>query len=243
MVKLDLEKELLSQNKRIATPKELLLIKEYETHTNLVHNDALARLGLNETVKTGKLLKEEVDFKKKETFAFDQNRVFHISQIKSICEKYHLKFLPIRYYNGRVDVDLPKKIVHFEAAYNVRCNLLNTRIIAPKESFKLEERPRDPLMFYEINSEYFYLIHKWGTDLNVTRRLLPILSSLWATWLLLAFVLPLPVLFFGNVGQIIYAILSGVTSLYIGVFNTASFDESDKIRLVKKCKWNSHFND
>lgn len=53
----------------------------------------------------------------------------------------------------------------------------NTFIMAPKESFNLQARPKDPLFFYKINDEYYYLIHKWGNDLSITRRLKGFFSS------------------------------------------------------------------
>jgi hypothetical protein len=41
------------------------------------------------------------------------------------------------------------------------------RICAPKESFELKERPMDPLMFYPLGDDNFYLVHKWGSDISV----------------------------------------------------------------------------
>lgn len=53
----------------------------------------------------------------------------------------------------------------------------NSFIMAPEESFNLEEKPKDPLLFYKINDEYYYLIHKWGNDLSIGRRLKSVLSG------------------------------------------------------------------
>ena len=45
------------------------------------------------------------------------------------------------------------------------------KIIAPSKLFKLENSD-DPLLFVPIGNDYFYLVHKWGNDLNPFRKLL-----------------------------------------------------------------------
>ena len=60
MTQINLEKQLNKENKKLATPKELLQINEYDKHAGLVDNDVLSRIGLNDQVKAGKSLKEAV---------------------------------------------------------------------------------------------------------------------------------------------------------------------------------------
>lgn len=187
MITINLEKELLKQNKKIVTDAQLLHINEYEKVADNFNDNTLERIGIM-TAKIGKEVKNSIDASKLETEMFNQDRVFHISQIEEICNKYYLKFLPTCLYKGSIDKDLPFKINNFETAYKVKCfsrereynweeNKGNTFIIAPSESFKLQARPLDPLLFYKINDEYYYLIHKWGNDLNIFRRLKAIFSS------------------------------------------------------------------
>lgn len=175
---INLEKELLSQNKKLATPESLLAIQEYEKHEALVEDDSLSRIGITDSLNKGRSEKIKINALKEQTLRFDKYRVFHISQIKSICIKYALRFLPSCLYKGTIDKELPFKINAFEAMYNIKCKSCkttlggikgNTFIIAPPESFKLQEKPKDPLLFYQINDEYYYLIHKWGNDLNWLR--------------------------------------------------------------------------
>lgn len=226
---INLEKELIRQNRKLVMPEELLAIQEFERNAGLLQNDALERVGLTTQIKKGKEIKERLNSKRKETAGFKQERVFHISQIESLCKKYDLRFLPSVLFKGHLDANLATKIVNFEAAYSVTCRggsedyvndsftfpsfsfafeafkipsylfggeeisreeqkkierareeakelerknrIPNTFIVAPAENFALQERPKDPLFFYEINDEYFYLIHKWGNDLNVFRRI------------------------------------------------------------------------
>lgn len=181
-MKVNLEKELIRQNRKIAAPAELLLINEYDRlGSEIATSETLSKIGINSAVKEGKEIKEKVISLKQQTEKFNQDRVFHVSQIRSICKRYYLKFLPSSMYKGSIDPQLPAKISQFEIAYSETVDLNNCFIAAPPSSFNLEERPKDPLLFYKINAEYYYLVHKWGRDLSVTRRLLPLFSSTFAT--------------------------------------------------------------
>lgn len=113
MITINLEKSLIRENKKLNTPKELLLIKEYDKFTELADNDVLSRVGLNKTLISGKGIKNRIDNSFEETKRFNQNRVFHISQIKSICDKYYLRFLSTEKYNGIIDDQLPIKNLSF----------------------------------------------------------------------------------------------------------------------------------
>lgn len=177
MITINLEKSLIKENKKLVMPEELLFINEYDKFAPLVENDALSRVGLNRALKKGQDIKNRMNQKLEKTKAFAQDRVFHISQIEGVCKKYRLRFLPAQKYRGVIDKDLANRILTFEVAYNLKCNEHNTKIIAPMESFKLEKKPKDPLMFYEINNEYFYLIHKWGNDLHLSRAILPLFEN------------------------------------------------------------------
>lgn len=213
-MKINLEKELIKANKKLATPEELLILTEYEKNGALLKDDSLKRVGLTQNLKKGNEIKTKAEKLKAETLKFDQSRVFHISQIKETCMKYYLRFLPSIHYKGTLDKELPFKINAFEAAYQVKCQcdrnevgpiefqfyihidpvtgnqelrnifgsemktpIQNTFIMAPKSSFELQEVPKDPLFFYKINEEYYYLIHKWGNDLNIGRRVIGFFSD------------------------------------------------------------------
>lgn len=195
---MDLEKELIKSNKVLITDEELLYVKQYDTHSNLPDANVLERLGISKNIDTGRYIRDKNKNNKLDTSKFNQERVFHISQIESVCRKYRLKFLPIGYYNGEIDKDLPNRISTFEIAYDVQLTKgdkdldrngmvifegCNAFIVAPAMSFSLQENPKDPLLFYKINSEYYYLIHKWGNDLSVSRRLLALFESGWFSYI------------------------------------------------------------
>lgn len=217
MFTINLEKELINQKASLVTPEELLYIKEYEKLEKLnIDTSVYERLGI-ETVKQGKGKKIGMDQLKKDTLKFDQSRVFHISQIKETCDKYYLRFLPSCLYKGAVDDQLPLKIQTFETAHRVRLDGgekrlrrftygiavddCNAFIMAPASSFKLQERPKDPLLFYKINKEYYYLIHKWGNDLSIANRIKGLWHSTTPVALLYILFIVFTIIWFALIGD------------------------------------------
>jgi hypothetical protein len=240
MTTINLEKTLIRENQKLATPKELLLIGEYDKFTQLAENDALSRIGLNRAIKEGGLTKNRIGQKIQETTKYSKERVFHISQIKAICEKYYLRFLRAEYYKGIIDNELPDRITNFEAAYNIKCTSRNTMIVAPIESFELQKKPKDPLLFYQINDEYFYLIHKWGNDLNILRRLKAIYSNVFISLLTACILFPLPLLLIPKAELIVYIIVGGVILVFFGIWDLMSIDD-EGMRFYTKNEWDSSY--
>ena len=74
-------------------------------------------------------------------------------------------------YSGHVCPELPSKIQSFEQLYDVKVESWLSFICAPPENFVLTKVEDDPLFFYKINAEYFFLIHKWGDDLSPMRAI------------------------------------------------------------------------
>jgi hypothetical protein len=70
-----------------------------------------------------------------------------------------------------MDPVLPHKIRDFQDEHKIPTYHLKIHIVAPKESFQLEEKPKDPLAFIELSTGDYYLLHKWGNDLSFTRRI------------------------------------------------------------------------
>ena len=227
---INLEQALLNENiKTVLTPNELLQIKQYDTIGQIEDNNVFYRLGLDKNIQAGRTIKAISDNNLKEIGKFDSKRVFHISQIEKICNKYMLKFLPIKYFCGEIDVDLPQKVLNFELIYGKSVSEANSYIIAPQSSFKLEERPKDPLLFYKINEEYYYLIHKWGNDLSIFNRF----KAIWNKYpksIVSSLVALIPICFglnlFTFMLTIIYLICFGV--YYI----TDSFEDAFKLKFI-----------
>jgi hypothetical protein len=163
-MKIDLEKEILSEdNKRqLALLEEAKKILEHDKHDSVSKIFASARQ-MSETVL--------FDSKIFEVFGSD---VVSETHIKKIAYKYHLKFLPVYAgYKGSVGPNTGSKITEFEKKFELAFNTNPTKtdyfILAPAASFNLQEKPKDPLLFYKAAKDLYILIDKWGNDLSVTR--------------------------------------------------------------------------
>lgn len=99
----------------------------------------------------------------------DSDKIFHVSQIKNVCIDYRLRFLDTKYFKGKIPVEAFSKIRELEKEHNTE--LKGFKIIAPSKLFKLEDKD-DPLLFAPMGNDYYYLIHKWGNDLNPFRKLM-----------------------------------------------------------------------
>lgn len=236
----NIEKKLLKENQKLATPEELLVIKEFERVGKVDNSAILSRLGMDRNIKQGAYKKQEIHQLKKQTDKFDQARVFHISQIESICNKYYLKFLPAERFRGSIDADLPQKLTTFEVAHGEKLNPINSYIIAPERSFELEEKPKDPLFFFKINSEYYYLIHKWGNDLNIFRRILPLLSRNDFTFFSQLIVLTSIPIFLGLFVNPYLGFIGVGSFFFMVVFLLASIDR-DRYSYLPKNEYDSKF--
>lgn len=242
MATVNLEKALIKQNKDLVIPEELLLISEFDKHAELIENDALSRVGLNKNLEIGKSIKNRIRERKNETKRFSQERVFHISQIEAVCKRYRLRFLPTRMYNGIIDKDLPNRIATFEIAYNIKCDGVNTKIVAPMESFELQEKPKDPLMFYQINDEYYYLIHKWGNDLSIFRALLTFWENGFFSFFFAPVILFFPFYFFPS--NLSFAFFIGSFAIHPAyIFRRLDKDGDDQIYAgyLKPNQWDSPY--
>lgn len=134
--------------------------------------------------------------------------VFVKEDIKNLCIKYHLRFLPSVKFTGDIAVQVASEIKKFarQTNTNIDDHTLRTRfyIMAPPECFRLVEKkfmktpkaPPDPLLFYHIGEDKYRLIHKWGNDFSIFRRFLGFrwesLENYWVTNFFL--ILPIAVL-------------------------------------------------
>ena len=105
-------------------------------------------------------------------FNFDlleSGRIFHLSQIKKICVDYRLRFLNTRFYKGDLPQEAISAVKELESKHEVK--LQGFKMVAPAKYFRLENAD-DPMLFAPLGNNYYYLIHKWGTDMHPLRKLL-----------------------------------------------------------------------
>lgn len=93
--------------------------------------------------------------------------IYHISDIKKICIDYRLRFLSTYYFKGEIPHEALSKIKALEKKHETA--FYSFKIIAPSKLFKLENAD-DPLLFIPIGDDYFYFVHKWGSDLKPWRK-------------------------------------------------------------------------
>lgn len=99
----------------------------------------------------------------------DSDKIFHLEQIKSICIDYRLRFLDSHLFKGKIPEEAISKITQLEKSHQTK--LEGFKIMAPAKLFKLENYD-DPLLFAPVGNGYYYLIHKWGNDINPFRKML-----------------------------------------------------------------------
>lgn len=100
----------------------------------------------------------------------DTTRIYSLESIQEICVKYRLRFLDAQLFKA----DFPYEAVHeislFEKAR--ACKIEQFKIMAPGGIFELSDIHDDPLLFAQLNENTYYLLHRWGKDLNWYRGMI-----------------------------------------------------------------------
>jgi hypothetical protein len=97
----------------------------------------------------------------------DTKKIFHITEIEKTCIEYRLRFLDSSRFNQEIPEEAISAIHHLERKHQTIVE--SFKIMAPSKAFNLDSYD-DPLLFTPIGNDYFYLIHKWGNDLNAKRK-------------------------------------------------------------------------
>ncbi|MDT0675925.1 hypothetical protein [Autumnicola musiva] len=156
----NLENQLLKiRNKRIPEEKILEQVQEIFNSDTAKEHEIIQNLN-NGNVAEGNDFNIDL---------LETNRIFHISDIEKICVLYRLRFLSTKYFKGEIPYEALMEIKRLEKEQDT--TLKGFKIIAPSKLFKLENAD-DPLLMAPIGNDYFYLIHKWGNDLNPFRKIL-----------------------------------------------------------------------
>ena len=189
----NLEKELLdAKNKKAKELSENSILKEaQQLLLNEDNEDAriLRAIGCNTPVMqledlTGKILEMEQLEKQ-------YGPVIEVEHIKKLAVDYRLRFLPMRYFIGAPDKMMTTKIKQFaaETGVSIDNHSLGTKffVLATPESFSLEQKKiktleqlrdsmsnyfLDPVLCYQISDTKYRIVHKWGKEFTLYRRLL-----------------------------------------------------------------------
>ena len=157
---------------RLNIHQELLKERSKNTDANKL-SEVLKKIWTENDLKALKIkdtlsLKNDNSFNSLNFEKMDSNKIFHEQTIEKICVDYRLRFLDTNYFKGEYPDDLNRIVLNIENEHNTI--LKNFKIIAPSKLFKLRS-PDDPLLFAPMGNGYYYLIHKWGTDLHPLRRI------------------------------------------------------------------------
>jgi hypothetical protein len=150
---------------------ELIAERRKFKATNEILEEVQLILEQNEEERTEILQKiTEKSSTKPNIFVFDYletDKIFHLEQIKNICIDYRFRFLDSSLFKGDIPEEAISIIRDLEKKHQTKID--GFKIAAPSKLFKLKNYD-DPLLFAPIGNGYFYLIHKWGNDVNPFRK-------------------------------------------------------------------------
>lgn len=159
--------------KRINLQKELELLRKKGMKQEALLEEV--RQILNKSNHQAEILQrithEDPEGEKTNDFNFDlleSGRIYHLSQIKKICIDYRLRFLSTNYFKGEIPGEALDAVHKVEKDHDI--TLKGFSILAPAKYFRLENAD-DPMLFAPIGNQYYYLIHKWGTDIHPLRKM------------------------------------------------------------------------
>lgn len=100
----------------------------------------------------------------------NEEQIFTLSQIRKICVDYRLRFLDSKYFRDELPYEAISKIKQLHKDTGVLPTKF--KIVAPATLFELIDRDKDPLLFWDLGNNKYYLIHKWGRDISAFRKIL-----------------------------------------------------------------------
>ena len=81
-----------------------------------------------------------------------------------------MRFLDAQLFKGEIPSEALDELQRIEGRYKTKLEPL--RIIAPGRFFELEYEDKDPILLAQIEEDKFLFIYKWGSEMNVLRKLL-----------------------------------------------------------------------
>lgn len=162
---------MLPERINLQTELELLRKKEMKQEALLEEVRKILNKSNTEAEILQRLNHEDPESSDGNNFNFDlleSGKIYHISQIKKICIHYRLRFLSTKYFKGDIPGEALAAVRETEIHHDI--TLKGFRILAPAKYFRLENAD-DPMLFAPIGNQYFYLLHKWGTDIHPLRKM------------------------------------------------------------------------
>lgn len=98
----------------------------------------------------------------------DEDKIYHLAEIKNLAISYRLKFLEKKLYKPEVPYIATLKIDHLNQLNRIEISYF--KILTPAESFSNNKTEHSSLLFAKTNEGNYYLIHHWGKNLSWYRR-------------------------------------------------------------------------
>lgn len=95
-------------------------------------------------------------------------KIYTQSEIKSVCKKLHLRFLPSQAFEGEVPYEAILKIGELNTTY--RKDLKHFRILSTKKFFSEHEGKDQAMLFAQTLYGNYYHVHTWGQKLSSWRK-------------------------------------------------------------------------
>jgi hypothetical protein len=155
----EIRKELAKERKRLLDAGEILL----HDARKILYDDQFTEKNILDNLKSynksfGLLDEEEID----------KDLVFTKTEIKNICTRYRLRFLDSDVYTGEFPYESILKIKDLNTSQ--RKDLKHFKVIATAGTLKNPALNEDMLLFCETVYGNYYLIHRWGKPLPLSRK-------------------------------------------------------------------------
>jgi hypothetical protein len=207
-MKVDITKEL--EEKRLQTKNDANeIVKETKLLLEGDHQkeaDLLKRAGLGHQLKKAETAKG-INLERSNLEGKFEGKIFTTTEIKELCLEYDLRFLNTKHYKGDVDLQIGPKLKRLFETQNLNENVDTERlyIMAPKQAFNLQDRPKppkmvDPVLFYRVTNyttthgnydgpsdapyserfaddDKFLMVHNWGNDFTIMRLFLGVIMK------------------------------------------------------------------
>ncbi len=159
---INLEEALRKERKREERRKPDVVLEAYR---KLIAQDQAEEEQIRKVLLEGSTQLDDIN-----TRVLEADRIFTASQIKKLCTTYRLRFLPAMHFKGLIPNEAVSRIKNLQRKGSGE--LSNFKVLAPASMFNLVEKDKDPLLFLSLGNDRYYLVHQWGSDLSIFRKLL-----------------------------------------------------------------------
>lgn len=150
--------------------------------------ELMSAAGLNSAHKS--IAKIHDDDKVRRMFHESANSkaVLTADQVRKLCIRYRLRLLPSNRYRGPIEAVTGCKLSKFldDIKDLDPMESASTRlfVMAPAQTFNLSvyKPVPDPVLFYRHDNGLYAVVHQWGNDFTIFRRILGALTSSAVAW-------------------------------------------------------------